>query len=149
MTAPRATHVQRRAHAPLPATGRLAIGPADVALVSAAGSWAFDGKDTLHPLAHGLDDAVDLLTKGTSVDGAAFPERLAAWRLHFETGAIEVSRATPVVRLFVEGSLNHLDVDLYITSKDYLVRIRWENLSNRRILTYRPLYKKFITNVYY
>ncbi len=83
-----------------------------VPLVSAAGSWAFDGKDTLHPLAHGLDDAVDLLTKGTSVDGAAFPERLAVWRLHFETGAIEVSRATPVVRLFVEGSLNHLDVDL-------------------------------------
>jgi hypothetical protein len=83
-----------------------------VPLVNSAGSWAFDGKDTLQPVAHGLEDAVDLLTKGTSVDGAAFPERLAAWRLHFDTGGIEVSRATPVVRLLVEGSLNHLDVDL-------------------------------------
>ncbi len=83
-----------------------------VPLVSAAGSWAFDGKATLQPVAHGLGDAVDLLAKGMGVEDASFPDRLAAWRLHFDTGGIEVARAAPMVRLLVEGSLNHLDADL-------------------------------------
>jgi len=83
-----------------------------VALVSAAGSWAFDGRDRLQPVAHGLEEAVDLLTRGTSVESPIFPDRLAAWRLHFDTNGIEVSRTAPMVRLLVEGSLNHLDADL-------------------------------------
>lgn len=83
-----------------------------VPFVSAAGSWAFEGKDTLRPVAHGLEEAAGLLTKGATVDGAVFPERLAEWCLHFDTGGIEISRATPRVRLLVEGSLNHLDADL-------------------------------------
>ncbi len=83
-----------------------------VPLVTAAGSWIFDGKDTLQPVAHGLEGAAELLTRGASVDPTAFPSRLASWRLHFDTVGIEVSRATPLVRLLVEGSLNHLDADL-------------------------------------
>ena len=83
-----------------------------VPLIGAAGSWVFDGTMTLQPVAHGLEDAVELLTNGTTVTGGAFPERLAAWRFHFETAGIEVNRAKPRVQLTVEGSLNHLDAEL-------------------------------------
>jgi superfamily II DNA or RNA helicase len=83
-----------------------------VPLVTAAGSWVFDGKETLQPVAHGLEGAAELLAKGTSVSADAFPETLASWRGHFDLAGLEVARSTPVVRLLVEGSLNHLDADL-------------------------------------
>ena len=83
-----------------------------VPLVTPAGSWVFDGKDTVQPVAHGLEGAAGLLAKGATVGAEVFPETLATWRRHFDPGALEVTRAAPVVRLLVEGSLNHLDADL-------------------------------------
>ncbi len=87
--------------------------PADaMPLIAASGSWVLEGKDTLRPVAHGLDRASEWLTKGASADSAAFPELLAQWRQHFDMGGVQVSRTAPSVRLLVEGSLNHLDADL-------------------------------------
>lgn len=83
-----------------------------VPLVTPSGSWVLDGKGMAQPVAHGLEGAAGLLGKGVTVAPDTFSETLATWRRHFDLEGIEIAQATPLVRLSVEGSLNHLDADL-------------------------------------
>jgi len=83
-----------------------------VPLFASTGTWAFDGRDTLQPVAHGLDNATEFLAKGATLAENDVPGTLALWERHFDLDGIELTRATPLVRLSVEGSLNFLDADL-------------------------------------
>ena len=84
-----------------------------VPLIAAGGSWIFDGKNRLQPIAHGLNAASQaLLGAGATVAPADFPGLFPRWQQHFEMGEIRLVRPAVEVRLELEGSLNHLDADL-------------------------------------
>ncbi len=87
--------------------------PGQVPLLASSGSWVFDGKNCLQPVGHGLDVADQpLLGAGLTVNAAGFQKSFEEWQDHFETEPIELVRRTPVIHIEIEGSLNHLDVDL-------------------------------------
>lgn len=84
-----------------------------VPLIAAGGSWVFDGKNRLQPVANGLNVASQaLLGAGATVPPTDFPALLPRWQQHFEMGNIRLVRPAVEVRLELEGSLNHLDADL-------------------------------------
>lgn len=82
-------------------------------LPAAAGCWLLENENRLRPVAHGLSGASSWLAQGLRPDPSALPELLAAWTRHFDTGGLRLSPQRPVVRLNLEGSLNHLDADLF------------------------------------
>ena len=84
-----------------------------IPLAAPSGSWVFDGKNRLHPVAHGLGpEAEALLGEGLSLAAGDFPSVFPQWQDHFDTTGIALTRPRPEVRLELEGSLNHLDADL-------------------------------------
>lgn len=90
---------------------QLELPPAAVALPAEPGCWVFHEKRLL-PVGHGLPEMAALLGPGFTAESAGFQERFAAWRQAFDASQIAVRREKPVVRLDLEGSLNHLDADL-------------------------------------
>ncbi|MEQ1838941.1 MAG: SNF2-related protein [Verrucomicrobiales bacterium] len=105
-----------------------------VPLIAPSGSWVFDGKNRLQPVAHGLEmSAQALLGSGMTLDPADFPLVFRQWQEHFETAAIELVRLTPEIRLELEGSLNHLDADLSFVYRGEVIAASeerepvWEN----------------------
>lgn len=84
-----------------------------IPLIAPSGSWVFDGKNRLQPVAHGIDAVSQaVLGAGLTLDPSDFPVIFPQWQDHFETAAIQVARPRPEIRLELEGSLNHLDADL-------------------------------------
>jgi len=84
-----------------------------IPLIARSGSWVFDGKTRVQPVAHGLgSDSAALLGTGLTLEPTDFPSVFPQWQDHFETTAIQLVRPRPEIRLELEGSLNHLDANL-------------------------------------
>ncbi len=90
---------------------RLELPSGSLALPAEGGTWVFQGKGLL-PVGTGLPETVALLGAGFTADAGNFQERFAAWRQAFDCSQLAWRREAPVVRLDLEGSLNHLDADL-------------------------------------
>ena len=71
-----------------------------IPLLAPSGSWVFDGKNRLQPVAHGLGpEAMALLGEGMGLDPSAFATTFPLWQDHFDTSGIILSRPKPTVRL--------------------------------------------------
>lgn len=76
-----------------------------------AGCW-IGSENRLQPVGHGLPETTELLGQGFSAETMGFQERFASWRQAFDTTAVSIRKRSPIIRLELEGSLNHLDADL-------------------------------------
>ena len=111
---------------------RVEWGAGQIPLLAPSGSWVFDGKNRLQPVAHGLgSEAMALLDEGMGLDPTAFATTFPLWQDHFDTSGITLSRPKPTVRLELEGSLNHLDADLAFAYGDEVIAAAEDRLAVR------------------
>lgn len=90
---------------------RLDLPTGAVALPDASGCWV-GSENRFQPVGLGLSETAELLGVGFTAETTGFQNRFAAWRQAFDTNSVSIRNGKPVVRLELEGSLNHLDADL-------------------------------------